>query len=131
MVKVKFVKLAERMKEYLSEDEIAKEEQKIGTIYEAFEIHSTYQEEDYYKHQYALNMGDGVWFVPMESCEVVETFDRPTEETSNKQNQATPTTTPSRILLVEDGSVDIDHIEEDLGIDCIVYRSGANKPEWL
>jgi hypothetical protein len=130
MVKVKFVKLTEEMKLYLDEDSIAKEEQKIGTIYEAFEINSEYQDE-YHQHQYALNMGDGVWFVPVESCEVVETFDRPTEETSNTQSQATPTITPSRILLVEDGSVDIDHIEEDLGIDCIVYRSGANKPEWL
>ena len=36
-----------------------------------------------------------------------------------------------KILLVEDGSVDVDYIEEDLGIKCIVYRQGANKPEWL
>ena len=130
MVKVKFVKLPDRMKQYLNEDEIAKEEQKIGTIYEAFEIHSTYQEEDYYKHQYALNMGDGVWFVPMDSCEVVETFGE-CNEVSNTQSKEVPVKPTNRILLVEDGSVDIDHIEDDLGIDCIVYRSGANKPEWL
>lgn len=125
-MKVKFVKLTDRMLEYAGDYE----KLQVGKTFEAFEIHNELNEE-YYKHQYALNMGDGVWFVPMESCEVVETFDRPTEEISNKQSQATPTTTPSRILLVEDGSVDIDHIEEDLGIDCIIYRSGANKPEWL
>lgn len=37
----------------------------------------------------------------------------------------------NKILLVEDGSVDVDDIEENLGIKCIVYRQGANKPEWL
>ena len=37
----------------------------------------------------------------------------------------------NKILLVEDDSVDVDDIEENLGIKCIVYRQGANKPEWL
>ena len=36
----------------------------------------------------------------------------------------------SKILLVEDGSVDIDKLEED-GFYCIVYRSGSNPPQWL
>ena len=36
-----------------------------------------------------------------------------------------------KILLVEDGSVDIDKIENKLGITCIAYRQGSNKPEWL
>lgn len=36
----------------------------------------------------------------------------------------------SKILLVEDGSVDIDKLEED-GFYVIVYRQGANPPQWL
>ena len=35
-----------------------------------------------------------------------------------------------KILLVEDGSVDVDKLEQD-GFYCIVYRQGANKPELL
>ena len=35
-----------------------------------------------------------------------------------------------KILLVEDGSVDVEKLEQD-GFYCIVYRQGANKPEWL
>ena len=35
-----------------------------------------------------------------------------------------------KILLVEDGSVDIDKLEED-GFYVIVYRQGANPPMWL
>ena len=34
------------------------------------------------------------------------------------------------ILLVEDGSVDVDRLEED-GFYVIVYRQGTNKPEFL
>ena len=36
----------------------------------------------------------------------------------------------SKILLVEDGSVDVDQLEED-GFYCIVYRNGSNPPQWL
>lgn len=35
-----------------------------------------------------------------------------------------------KILLVEDGSVDVDQLEKD-GFYCIVYRSGSNPPQWL
>ena len=35
-----------------------------------------------------------------------------------------------RILLVEDGSVNIEQLEED-GFYVIPYRQGANKPEFL
>ena len=35
-----------------------------------------------------------------------------------------------KILLVEDGSVDIDKLEED-GFYVIVYRQGAKPPMWL
>jgi regulator of replication initiation timing len=36
-----------------------------------------------------------------------------------------------KVLLVEDGSVDVDKIEDDLGIYCIAYRQGADRPKWL
>ena len=38
------------------------------------------------------------------------------------------------ILLIEDGSVDIDALEEDLmgmGIKILVYRSGSQKPDFI
>ena len=35
-----------------------------------------------------------------------------------------------KILLVEDGSVDVEKLEKD-GFYCIVYRQGTNKPELL
>ena len=35
-----------------------------------------------------------------------------------------------KILLVEDGSVDIDKLEKD-GFYVINYRQGANLPQWL
>ena len=38
------------------------------------------------------------------------------------------------ILLVEDGSVDIDALEEELmgmGIKILVYRSGSQKPDFI
>lgn len=38
--------------------------------------------------------------------------------------------TKDRILLVEDGSVDIDKLEED-GWYIIVYRQGSNPPTFL
>lgn len=125
MIKVKLVKLTDRMLEYAGDYE----KSQVGKTFEALEIHNENDEENY-KHQYALNMKDHIWFVPMECCEVVERFGEATQLV-NAQNQQVTLKPTSRILLVEDGSVDIDHIEEDLGIDCIVYRSGANKPEWL
>ena len=35
-----------------------------------------------------------------------------------------------KVLMVEDGSVDIDKLEED-GFYVIVYRNGANPPQYL
>ena len=35
-----------------------------------------------------------------------------------------------KILLVEDGSVDVDKLEED-GFYVIIYRQGAKPPMWL
>ena len=36
----------------------------------------------------------------------------------------------NKILLAEDGSVDVDRLEED-GFYVIVYRQGAKPPMWL
>ena len=36
----------------------------------------------------------------------------------------------NKILLAEDGSVDVDKLEED-GFYVIVYRQGAKRPMWL
>ena len=49
----------------------------------------------------------------------------------NEANDEIPKPKYDKILLVEDGSVDVDAIEEDLGIKCIVYRRGGNIPKWL
>lgn len=51
---------------------------------------------------------------------------------TNGQNFVIPKI--SKLLFVEDGSVDVDAIEDelyDMGIKVIVYRQGANKPELI
>lgn len=66
-MKVKVIKLDERYVETRTKQE----EQYIGEIREAFELYIDW-EEDGYKKQYALNMGNGVWFLPVDCCEVIE-----------------------------------------------------------
>ena len=48
------------------------------------------------------------------------------EEENNKLKKSLK----NKILLVEDGSVDIDKLEKD-GFYIIVYRQGAKPPMWL
>lgn len=81
----------------------------LGQVYEAFIDKHTGNVEGY-----CINFEDKINFVPKEYCEVIE-----------------ETIDTKKVLLVEDGSVDVDYIENELGIKCIVYRQGANKPEWL
>ena len=83
----------------------------VGNIYEAF-IDNRFEE------GYCVNLLDDIWFIPKKYCEEI------IEDIQQKANY-------DKVLLVEDGSVDVDYIEENLGIKCIVYRQGANKPEWL
>ena len=83
----------------------------VGNIYEAF-IDNRFEE------GYCVNLLDEIWFIPKKYCE--ETI----EDIQQKVNY-------DKVLLVEDGSVDVDYIEKELGIKCIIYRQGANKPEWL
>lgn len=103
---------------------IAKHEQdlsnrlEVGKIYEAFEIKNSYD------HIYAVNLGDCIYWLPIENAEVVE------DTTGIAATEEKPTQNNKRVLLVEDGSVDIDKLEED-GFYVIVYRQGGNKPEWL
>ena len=80
----------------------------LGQIYEAFIDKYSANE------GYCVNFKDKINFVPKEYCEVLE-----------------ETIDTKKVLLVEDGSVDVDYIENELGIKCIIYRQGANKPEWL
>ena len=91
----------------------------VGNIYEAF-IDNRFEE------GYCVNLLDDIWFIPKECCEEVnEDF----KVVSQPENSSKPK--HDKILLVEDGSVDVDYIAENFGIKCIVYRQGANKPEWL
>ena len=122
MVKVQLIRLDERHLEFATDEEKAR----IGNVYEAFLIENEYTRDERDKKQYAINMEKYIWILPIECYEVIES---PTTE-----SQATSTCeckNVKRVLLVEDGSVDIDQIKDDFGIDCIVYRQGANKPEWL
>lgn len=94
--------------------------------YDAFFINET---NDRGMKQYALDMGDGIYYV--DECQVEVLSVEPTEEV--KENEIIPNK-QQKILLVEDGSVDIDNLEEwcnEQNIKLIVYRNGANKPEWL
>lgn len=87
----------------------------IGNVYEAFI-------DNHFGGGYCVNFLDKIWFVPKECC----------EEVPDNDNQTTNIATPNKkFLLVEDGSVDVDYIVKELGIKCIVYRQGSNKPEWL
>ena len=91
----------------------------VGNIYEAF-IDNRFEE------GYCVNLLDNIWFIPKKYCEEVnEDF----KVVSQPENSSKPKY--DKILLVEDGSVDVDYIAENLDIKCIVYRQGANKPEWL
>ena len=90
----------------------------VGNIYEAFI-------DNHFEEGYCVNLLDNILFVPKEHCEEIN---EGVEQNEKYEYIAIPN---EKILLVEDGSVDVDYIEEDLGIKCIVYRAGANKPEWL
>lgn len=123
-MRVKLIKLDDRYDNYNEEIK-----NRIGKIFEALKFVDKYETNEKYKEMYALGLEDGVWFVPALCCEVIEEKTMSIEEFKTKPLEIIPNTT-DRFLLVEDGSVDVDSIEE-LGIKCIIYRSGANKPEWL
>lgn len=123
-MKVKVIKLDDRY------DIREEDKENIGKVFEAFVITNEYEQDEKYKTQYALNLHKYVWFVPAFCCEVVEepAIEEFKESLKTKQWEVMPE--PSRVLLVEDGSVDTEELDE-LGIKYIVYRSGARPPEWL
>ena len=98
------------------------EEQYVGGVYEAFEMRHSDGRIDY-----CTKVTDEfVLCVLPENCEVLEEAPEATGKSMN-----IPT---GQILMVEDGSVDVDELDEwcsDNGIKLIIYRQGANKPEFL
>lgn len=119
-MKVKVIQLDDRY-DYLYTDE---ERERVGKVFEALKYHDTYDADERYHDMYALNLGNCIWYLPAFCCEVVE--EPIIENNTNQTNQARQ----SNILLVEDGSVDIDKLVED-GFYVIVYRSGATLPRLL
>ena len=93
------------------------EEQYVGGTYEALEMNYSG------KVEYATRVREDLLIpVKAENCVVIEDYKTPEKPIDEK------------ILLVQDGSVDIDALEEwseGRGIHVVVYRNGANKPEFL
>ena len=111
MVKIKLLKAA-----------WPEEEQYVGGVYDAFKMNYDG------KIDYATKVSENM-LIPVrpENCEVIDEVESATPE-------AKSTNVTDRILMVEDGSVDMDGLEEyceDKGIYVLVYRQGANKPEFL
>ena len=125
MVKVKIIKLPKCVTE---DDKYIK----LGQVYEAFELRDEKSESDFYKHFFVLNLGWGIFNIALENVEVIE--GDANEKVGDNNNNIVKSYSQQKILLVEDGSVDIDSLEEwcnEQNIKLIVYRSGANKPEFL
>ena len=119
-MKVKVLQLDDRC-EFPSDEE----KEKIGKIFNALQFEDSLQENEKYKKMYALELPDGIWFIPAYFCEVVEEHTFETEQAISKNANF-----PNGILLVEDGSVDIDKLEED-GFYVISYRQGSEPPKFL
>lgn len=100
---------------------IEQEEQYVGNIYEAFKMAYPYRTD------YAVHVDKGLMFGFDPDCVEIVTA----ELAAVEEQTVEPT---RKILLVEDGSVDVDELAEwcaDNSIKLIVYRQGANKPEFL
>ncbi len=109
----------------------------VGKEYEAFEIKRGMDGvEDLF---YALNMGDGIYHADAEQVEVIEepSFIVPPEPTPEDLNRTLRDIKSqgfikvpklySKILIVEDGSVNEDELKAQ-EIPYIIYRQGANPP---
>ena len=123
MVRVKLIKLPD-YDDYTYNEE---EKDRVGKVFEAFEMNWG----DEIRFALYIEKDKILWYVPKEFCEIIE--DNITEEVSDN-NIVIKSSSQQKILLVEDGSVDIDSLEEwcnEQNIKLIVYRNGANKPEWL
>lgn len=119
-MKVKVLKLDDRCKFHSDE-----EEAEIGMVFNALQYENEYEEDEQYKKMYVLEKPNFVWHIPACCCEVVEEHTFETEQAISKNANF-----PNGILLVEDGSVDIDKLEED-GFYVISYRQGSEPPKFL
>lgn len=116
-MKVKVIELDDRFPEFQHDEE----KSFIGKTFEAFRFVDRYERDgEKYREKYALNLGYAVYCIPSYCCEAVEGM---VDETKQHTNF------PNGILLVEDGSVDIDRLEED-GFYVIPYRQGAKEPRF-
>ena len=100
------------------------EEEFVGGVYEAFIMTYDNGETNYYTQV----KRDMIYIFAPEQCEVIE------EVASQVPEEKSTDAMTNRVLMVEDGSVDIDALEEyceDKGIYVLVYRQGSNKPEFL
>ena len=82
--------------------------------------------------RYYIKIDGGYPYMAFTSCE--EVVEEPTQEVTECSTKETTKTNNNKILLVEDGSVDVDDLEEwfgDKGVKVVVYRQGANKPEFI
>lgn len=125
MVRVKIVKLPEGIRD---DDPLIK----LGQVYEAFELRDEKCWDDFYKHFFALNIGVGIFQINPENVEIVE--EEPTVEVIADEKVQKVLNGKPRILMVEDGSVDVDDLEEwceQNNIKLIVYKKGSVLPFWL
>lgn len=119
-MKVKVLQLDDRF-----ENHPEGEKEKIGKVFNALQYENKWEENKQYKKMYALELPNFVWHIPACCCEVVEEHTFETEQAISKNANF-----PNGILLVEDGSVDIDKLEED-GFYVISYRKGSEPPKFL
>jgi hypothetical protein len=126
-VKVKVIQLDERYKSFITDEE----RERVGKIFDALKYHNTYNEDERYHEMYALGLEDGVWFLPAFCCEVIT--EPMIGNYTNQQNISIINPNEHKqngILLVEDGSVDIDRLEED-GFYVICYRQDSTPPVFI
>ena len=117
-MKVKVIKLDDRYLDLFTDEEKGR----IGKIFEALKFHDKFNPDEKYQEMYALGLEDGVLYLPAHCCEVVA------EKSINPDAQETQGSNFTKeILLVEDGSVDIDKLQQD-GFSVIVYRQGSTPP---
>lgn len=121
-MKVKIIKLDEK---YGVPPDNAEKEMEI--IHDALDYYPEYAYDEEDKHKYIISVdgGKNYWTLPASWCEVVEEHTFETEQAISKNANF-----PNGILLVEDGSVDIDKLEED-GFYVISYRQGSEPPKFL
>lgn len=130
---IKFNKLFARGKQYIYLNEITEDIVEVGKEYywqERLVFNRILPIVEYFNHRFDLTDNDIYGRYGLVDCLVP--CQRAYNAIKNKKHEfITRITNP--ICVVEDGSVDIDALEED-GLSSgkvLVYRQGANKPELL